>query len=476
MAVLAKEENFVVIELGGYVTKAVIDTTDVNKLPTVSIRTRAGIAKQAHDGDTTSAGELEDEKMDVDNSLDASKDPNEPSKSQPTTNSMDIDASSPTENETVADNADDQANEAATESDLKDDKSEAEVNYVFGEALESADADTIETTIDIIPDGYVKDWDALSALLRHILTKELGIRIIDNNSPILFSVPPLWPKTDLESLTQIAFEHLNAPSILITEQPLMAAFGNGAVTGVVIDIGNTSTTVSAIIDSCLQTSCIEQSPVAGATVTANLHALLQNSPEVKAQFDDGIVPKELAVALKESGLCRFQSILGDDDDSDKDDLEPTLFEFQGKKYTINEDILTAAPEILLSSTEAGSMPLATLIKHAILGCETDKRHLLWESIHVVGGSSQFKGLKDHLQRALESTVLPAGNIFANSQTREVRFASIPEYFVGWRNRDHWAAFLGASITAKIALGDSKHNINRTEYNESGPSIVHTKSF
>ncbi|KAJ1961025.1 hypothetical protein GGI12_003479 [Dipsacomyces acuminosporus] len=494
MVVSPKEDSFVVVEIGSYTVKALIDTTDVNKLPTVNIRTRAGVLKQLSTANDATVGS-KDEKMDVEDVQ------NEPTKIQNDSSGqrqqssgadMDVDTSAPADNEQANNAESSQADEntaAIDEASGKDatnaddnpegSKAGSDASYVFGnalDALETAGDETLESIVDVIPNGFVKDWDALSGLLRHVLTRELGIRIIDNNCPILFSVPPLWPKSDLESLTQIAFEHLNVPSILITEQPLMAIFGNNTVNGVVIDFGHTSTTVSPIIESCIQASCIQQSSVAGAAVTAHLHRLLQSSAEVKAQFEGADIPEEFAAVLKESGLCKFQSSIAEDNASDKGASEPASFEFKGKRYAIGEHILASAPEILFSTDCTETMSLTALIKHAILGCEVDKRNLLWESIHVVGGSSQFPGLKDHLQRALESTVLPASNAFANSQTREIRFASIPDYFSGWRNRDHMAAFLGASITAKIALGDSKYNITRSDYNESGPSIIHTKSY
>ncbi|KAJ2743762.1 hypothetical protein H4S06_005529, partial [Coemansia sp. BCRC 34490] len=103
-----------------------------------------------------------------------------------------------------------------------------------------------------------------------------------------------------------------------------------------------------------------------------------------------------------------------------------------------------------------------------------KRTALWENINIVGGSSRFGSLKEYLKSELEATVLPASNMFAVSQTREIKILSVPDYFVGWRNHDHWAGFLGACIMAKIIMNDAKHNITRAEYNENGPSIVHTK--
>ncbi|PIA17536.1 actin-like ATPase domain-containing protein [Coemansia reversa NRRL 1564] len=334
---------------------------------------------------------------------------------------------------------------------------------------------SLERTVDIIPDGFVGDWDVLSAFLRHIVTKELGIRISDNNSTIMISTPALWPKGHLENLAQIAFEHLNAPAIVIMEQSQLAVYGNGAVTGVVVDMGHCLTTVAPVIDSCVQSSCIAQTPVAGAAVNQHLRDLLQADPATRAQFDSGSVPLEFAVALKESGLCRLQ-LTPTDGASENDTTETQSFVFGGKEYAVSKQIMAKAPEILVKPTDPSAPTLASLIRQAVLGCETGRRTQLWESIHLIGGSSQFPGIKDYLQLELENAILPASNIFALSQTRDIKFCSLPEYFVGWRNHDHRTSFLGACIVGKIVLTDARHLISRAEYNDSGPSIIHTKSF
>ncbi|KAJ2742852.1 hypothetical protein GGI20_004180 [Coemansia sp. BCRC 34301] len=441
MAISYREDNFVVIELGSHTTKATINMTDINRLPTVVTRTRAGILKQEN---SASEPESNPEQPRANSEAEA-----ETAKEEQ--NGMHVDGASDKGDKTEAESGD-----------------ENEVSYVFGSALESAEEGSVSQTVDIIRDGFVVDWDALSAFLRHVITKDLGVRIPTNSSPILFSVPALWPKTDLESLAQIAFEELNSPSILIIEQPLLAVYGNNATTGLVVDFGHTTTTVTAVLDSAIQWNCIAQSEIAGAAVTERLYQLLQEDSGLCAQFG-GDVPVEFAAALKESGLCKIQLLPTGDDSDDKggSGVQPEL-EFRGKKYAVKADVLDKAGRTLAS--------VCSLMKQVVLGCETEKRAGLWESIHVVGGSSRFGGLKDLLQLELERTVLPSSNIYANSQTREIKFGSLPDYYSGWRGRDHWAGFLGACIVGKIALNDAKHTVSRSEYNDSGPSVVHTKSF
>ncbi|KAJ2681748.1 hypothetical protein H4R19_007272, partial [Coemansia spiralis] len=175
MVALSREEAFVVIEIGSYVTKAMRDISDVNKLPTVHIRTRAGVLRP-EEGDT----------------------PTRPGSAAASNEAMQVDAPGATtppaapKDSSAAEGADcDEPGPggSAGASDRDDDAELGGASYVFGSALESADSSSLERTVDIMPDGFVSDWDALSAFLRHIVTKELGIRISDNPGAFLFSVP-----------------------------------------------------------------------------------------------------------------------------------------------------------------------------------------------------------------------------------------------------------------------------------------------
>ncbi|KAJ2080757.1 hypothetical protein H4R24_002849 [Coemansia sp. RSA 988] len=482
MVALNREESFVVIELGSYTTKAMRDITDINKLPSVCIPTRAGIVK--HDDAPLAESALPNTPSEQKKTSEhaGACEPDQDTHTQtkslngPTSDTEPADApDSNKPNEAINGQANASAEKATRTEDGNGDNEYCGVNYIFGAALDSTDASTLERVVDVIPDGFVSDWDALSAFLRHIVTKELGIRISDNNSTIMFSTPALWPKAHLENLAQIAFEHLNAPAIIIVEQPQLAVYGNGAVTGVVVDMGHSLTTVAPVIDSCVQLNCIAQTPVAGAAVSQHLRALLQADADTRAQFDSESVPLEFAIALKESGLCRHQ-LTPTEDANEEGRTETQTFIFKGSKYAVSKQIMTKALEILVKPADPSTPSLAGLIRQAVLGCEVERRTQLWESIHLTGGSSQFPGIKEYLQLGLESAVLPASNIFALSQTRDIKFCSLPEYFVGWRNHSHWTSFLGACIVAKIVLTDARHLISRAEYNDSGPSIIHTKSF
>ncbi|KAJ1893333.1 hypothetical protein LPJ66_005824, partial [Kickxella alabastrina] len=315
MAITHQERNFVVIEIGGYTTKALRDTTDVNILPSVEIRTRAGILKQETEKADEAVSPLDkssEQESKLQKQQEQAKEQQEqaaPPPPPPASASAENENEETDSQENDAEKKDDPAAPDSSSS-TKDTDEPTEPSYIFGTALETIDPELLEATVDIIQAGRVQDWDLLSALLRHILVKELGIRISDNYCPIMFSVPPQWSKVDHEALTQVAFEHLNAPSVEIMEQPLLVVYGNGAISGLVVDFGHSVTTVSAVVDNCIVYNSVAQSTVAGSAVTERLRELLDADEGLRAQMGGEHVSLDFTQAVKESGLCKFQLLSG----------------------------------------------------------------------------------------------------------------------------------------------------------------------
>ncbi|KAJ1920718.1 hypothetical protein H4219_001117 [Mycoemilia scoparia] len=361
MAYLLNEANHIVVEVGSYQTKAIRNTVDPNQLPSVIIPTRAGILK----------GNSEKE-----------------AQGQAGSPSSDQNGSSVTPEK----NGDEKKDEDSLKEKENGQSAPKKTNYVFGEALENVDPSQLSKTFNLLEDNRVTDWEAFSAFCKYILVKGLGVNIPHNQCAIVFSIPVGWSKGDMEALTQILFENINTPALMIVEQPLLALYGDGDTTGLVIDFGHTKTTVVPVIDSIIIEHAIRTIDVGGRDVTNYLAGLLKEDERIMSaadgKLDDGFVQ-----ALKESGLIEFKTAtpLPQDNAQNTDDVE---FEYSGIKYPLGDWRYQAA-KILVDSTmipgKETNDRLVDAIKQSILLCDHTKRVSLWEGIHLVGGSSQFKG-------------------------------------------------------------------------------------
>jgi actin-related protein len=97
---------------------------------------------------------------------------------------------------------------------------------------------------------------------------------------------------------------------------------------------------------------------------------------------------------------------------------------------------------------------------SIQKCDIDVRKDLYNSIVLSGGTSMFSGLPERLTKEIKC-------LAPESMKEEVKVIATPER--------KFAAWIGGSILSSISTFDSMW-ITKNEYQESGATIVHRKSF
>ncbi|GJJ73672.1 actin-related protein 9 [Entomortierella parvispora] len=451
-----REENFVVLHSGSWTTKAGINVVDTNKPPSVTIRSLVGAR--------TVAAEPMDETE--------SETPSKPVESvTETASEISEDQDIKEEKEEKPETKATDASEAGEESKDQD-SSRPSVVYYSGSALTEAMQQFPESELTIttpLQDGVVKDWAAMEALWRHTLFRELGIKRSRNASPVLMVVPSDWTKEEHERITQIFFENFNVPGLYLAEEPLMTLYGCATVTGLVIDIGHNSTDITPIIDTQIQRNAIQSIPLAGSDFDSYFLSLLQADTQLVEEYGEPL-DLEFARYLKESDICQ---VLGKDEKESKTRAQA---EYKGKTFTVGSARYKVA-EPLFNPDLVGKriLNIVEAIHAAQLGCKAEKRQSLWESIIVTGGSCQIAGLQARIQSEIEESLTVSEN-FGEFQVREVKFLKIPDYFPALKDSIVHAGFLGSEIVAKLIFPDPRNYINKVDYNESGPSVVHTKTF
>jgi actin-related protein len=78
--------------------------------------------------------------------------------------------------------------------------------------------------------------------------KEFNIKRSRNECPVIVTVPSTWTKVQYEQIARIFFESFNSPGLYIANHALMALYGCGNVTGLVVDIGYGKT--GTLITTC----------------------------------------------------------------------------------------------------------------------------------------------------------------------------------------------------------------------------------
>ncbi len=123
--------------------------------------------------------------------------------------------------------------------------------------------------------------------------------------------------------------------------------------------------------------------------------------------------------------------------------------------------------------------------------DAERRMFLWENLILAGGLSALPGLKPRLEKESE-LYLSASETSNENQAKEVGWVKIPDYFLSFKDRAQDMAFVGASVVAKVMFLSTANyitkvnafgcvffltrctNVMQTDYNEHGPSIIHSK--
>ncbi|KAF9936174.1 hypothetical protein BGZ67_002611 [Mortierella alpina] len=472
-----REENFVVLHSGSWSTKAGINVVDTNNTPSVLIRSLVGVRTvvpevadmiDAEDATpaTTTAQAADKEEADAAAAVEKTQQEDET-----------IEANQEQSQDQNQDQ--DQDQEQAQEQDKEQDSTKLQTTYYSGSALTEAMQQYPESELSVstpIQDGVVKDWGAMEALwqvlvalLRHVLFKELGIKRSRNASPVLMVVPTAWTKEEHERITQIFFENFNVPGLYLAEEPLMTIYGCATLTGLVIDIGHNSTEITPILDTQIQHNAIQTIPLAGSDIDAYLLELLKADAQLVREYGAPL-DLEFARHLKESDVCQVLS------KDEKESKTRAQAEYNGKKFTVGSARYKLA-EPLFNSDLVGKrvLNIVEAINAAQLNCKADKRQSLWDTMILTGGCCQIKGLQGRIQSAVEESMSISEN-FGDWQGRDVKFLKMPEYFPALKNSTVHAGFLGSEIVAKLIFPDPRNYINKVDYNEAGPSVVHTKTF
>ncbi|KAJ3123587.1 general RNA polymerase II transcription factor [Physocladia obscura] len=239
---------------------------------------------------------------------------------------------------------------------------------------------------------------------------------------------------------------------------LRGAERGGARAGLVVDVGHGRTDVAAVVDAHVLRASALSLPLGGRVVREHLRALLADDPlfVCALPLDDALLD-----ALLHSGLCRLFNA--------KERTRPPLvaaikrveWVYQGHKPSLAGldvvGIAEAAYLVAMNSLE----PL-------------DKRFALWDSVLITGGLSVVPGLHDRFENEMLG-FLAASETSNEFQVKDVKFAKIPEYLSSaYKEPSPNAAFLGATITARLTLNTPGMHITKNDYNEMGPSVYRFK--
>ncbi|KAJ3081810.1 hypothetical protein HK102_002110 [Quaeritorhiza haematococci] len=381
--------------------------------------------------------------------------------------------------------------EANTEEKQDGKATEEEEEYLCGRKLEAEGEGAGSTslrTVWPIRNGYIKDWDCLEVLWKHMLVQEMGVRRQRNDAPVLISVPSWWSKKEYERITQMMFEKFNTPGIQIVQQPLMALYGCGLTSGLVIDMGHQTSVITPITDNNIIQTSQKMIPMGGELIDKVLAKMLNEDATFRQQFEgenDVVIDEEMARSIKHAGLVEIAPVPFDESvESLAPCLPPVEHTYKGRKFNVGPVRFKCTeflfdPEKLtgvISQKEIQRLlSLAEAMWMAVSSADQpDKRLNLWENVLLTGGGCQLKGLKQRLEYEI-APYIAASETSNEFQAKEIKFVRVPEYLTAYKEKQQDVGFVGGIIVAKLTFPDMKNYVTKVDYNQLGPASINLKA-
>ncbi len=294
--------------------------------------------------------------------------------------------------------------------------------------------------------GIVQDWGHFELLLGHVFD-ELGVD--PAGRAVLLTEAPLNPKANRERMTRMCFETFKVSGMYVAIQAVLALYASGRTTGIVLDSGYGVSHTVPIYEGYALPHAIIRLDLAGVDLTDYLAQLLNEAGHgfhTQSEFE---VVRDIKEKLGYVALD-FEAEKG-----------------AGKTYSLpnGSDITVESerfrcPETLFQPAFIGmeSAGIHETTYNSIMKCDVDIRKDLYANTVLSGGTTLFPGIADRMQKEISALAPP---------TMKIKIIAPPE-----RKYSIW---IGGSILASLSTFQQMW-ISKSEYDKSGPSIVHRKCF
>ncbi|GJQ10935.1 hypothetical protein GpartN1_g2726.t1 [Galdieria partita] len=326
--------------------------------------------------------------------------------------------------------------------------------YFIGNQL-SRKRDIFPLVSSPIQNGIIQDWQAMEEIFKYIFFDELELDPLYQT--ILLSEPPLNPLKQREKMVEMLFEVFHIPALCIASQSMLALYSSGKTTGIVVDSGDSTTSIVPIYEGYTVQNGIQQQEISGKHLGQYLARLLW-----KKGYRFGLHHRESNVIrnMKENSCYIALDYRKELENYNQGKLKGKCFQLPDDSQITLDIECFQCPEMLFHPQLVGiqSYGLVDMMCKCIEETPFNIRKELWNNIVLSGGCMMITGIQDRLQKDLKSSI-PSTAAFQIFRLPDTRLST----------------WLGGSILGNLPSFE-KICMSLQDYKERGAAMIHERCF